>query len=181
MPSVLSVVSADDSDDPHAMKPYNLRFLNTETASFLAYKLRTNHAAEVSSDEVPAVVGEYDRFLGIIAASKAGKNMPRFAASPPRKVDLCWHEHILHTQWYAKMCHAQFDRFVHHVPSMGKLESADTVAAYAAQYAATVARYSTLFGAAPPASIWPALNLDEDKCEGCGTRCSAGGGRCNTG
>lgn len=39
--------------------------------------------------------------------------------SPPARIDLGWHNFILHTRDYAEFCHSCFGNFIHHEPGSG--------------------------------------------------------------
>ena len=94
-----------------------------------------------------AVAHEYRRFLYLVA--KAGEPL-----TPSDDVDQAWHLHLLHSRHYWEVLCAQIlGRPLHHEPAAG---GADDAERHRRQYEATLARYRTTFGDAPPPGIWPA-------------------------
>ncbi|CAM2010649.1 glycine-rich domain-containing protein [Acanthopleuribacter pedis] len=92
-----------------------------------------------SPEQVPAYLTEVLRFMALIAWSKQ-------RLTPPRKLDLVWHEFILCTRLYHGFCHQHFGRFIHHDPG-------GTDAENARQYRKTLQLFSMFFGAADP-ELW---------------------------
>ena len=66
-------------------------------------------ATGLEPEAVPAMLVEVLRFLSLIDWS--GEKL-----TPPRELDLAWHELILFTQAYASLCTRLFSRFIHHRP-----------------------------------------------------------------
>lgn len=92
------------------------------------------------------VVAEYKRFLAL--ATCAGHPV-----TPSVAVDQAWHLHLLYTRSYwDDLCGTVLGRPLHHEPTMGGPEES---ARYQAQYERTLTSYRRLFGAEPPADIWP--------------------------
>ncbi|MCV0425744.1 MAG: hypothetical protein K5905_09735, partial [Roseibium sp.] len=61
-----------------------------------------------SASERDTILREYQSFLH--DAVRAGE-----FRRPSRAVDCLWHEHILHTELYARYCHEKFGRYIHHM------------------------------------------------------------------
>lgn len=98
-----------------------------------------------SARHAAAVVEEYRRFLYL--AATAGP------VTPSEDVDQAWHLHLSYTRHYWEMlCGEILGRPLHHDPTEG---GAGQRAHYHRQYEETLARYRTIFGAAPPYEIWP--------------------------
>lgn len=92
------------------------------------------------------VYDEYRRFL-VLAATGADP------VTPSDPVDQVWHLHLAYTRSYwDHLCGEVLGRPLHHGPTTGS--RADD-AHYREQYAATLRRYREVFGAEPPADVWP--------------------------
>jgi hypothetical protein len=93
------------------------------------------------------VIEEYKRFCYL--AMTAGHSV-----SPSEDVDQAWHLHLLYTESYwTDFCGEVLGRPLHHGPTRG---GADEGAKFHDWYEKTLASYRRVFGAAPPADIWPA-------------------------
>jgi hypothetical protein len=98
-----------------------------------------------SARHAAAVVEEYRRFLYL--AATAGP------VTPSEDVDQAWHLHLSYTRHYWDvLCGHILGRPLHHDPTEGGPAER---ALYHRQYEETLARYRTIFGAAPPCEIWP--------------------------
>lgn len=94
-----------------------------------------------------AVVEEYRRFLYLAAVVGP--------VTPSEDVDQAWHLHLTCSRHYwDQLCGVILGRPLHHDPTTGGPAEARR---FAAQYAATLRRYREIFGAAPPADIWPGV------------------------
>jgi hypothetical protein len=94
------------------------------------------------------VYDEYRRFL-VLAATGADP------VTPSDPVDQVWHLHLAYTRSYwDHLCGEVLGRPLHHGPTTGS--RADD-AHYREQYAATLRRYREVFGAEPPADVWPGV------------------------
>jgi hypothetical protein len=94
-----------------------------------------------------------ERFLPI---KRHLQDFDAILCSPSPLLDMAWHELILFTKLYAKLCGKSF---LHHNPA-GEL---DDVQVKAQRYAKTRVAYEELFGAIPnDHDIWPALYPDEE-------------------
>lgn len=92
------------------------------------------------------VIQEYKRFL--LLAVHAGHPV-----CPSEAVDQGWHLHLVYTRSYWQhLCTEVLGRPLHHEPTAGGL---DESAKFHLQYEDTLASYRRLFGAEPPADIWP--------------------------
>lgn len=56
----------------------------------------------------------FDDTLKFLALADTG-----YKLAPAARIDLGWHNFILHTVDYAKFCDDNFGRFIHHVPNSG--------------------------------------------------------------
>ncbi len=84
--------------------------------------------------EAGAMLVEVLRFLNLIVWS--GQKL-----TPPRPLDLAWHELILFTRTYASLCDRCFGRFIHHQPGGSEEENSR-------QLRTTLKLYGLFFG--PP-------------------------------
>jgi hypothetical protein len=92
------------------------------------------------------VFDEYKRF--VVLAVESGH-----AVTPSETVDQAWHLHLVYTRSYwDDMCSGILGRPLHHGPTKGGV---DEGARFDAQYRATLESYARIFGAPPPADIWP--------------------------
>lgn len=74
---------------------------------------------------IDRLVGEYE--LGREEANVLFADTLKFLAlteggiklSPPARIDLGWHNFILHTREYAEFCQSCFGHFIHHEPGSG--------------------------------------------------------------
>jgi hypothetical protein len=102
------------------------------------------------------VLAEYRRFLFL--ALEAGH-----AVSPPRTVDLAWHQHLLDTRSYwQEFCPGVLGRPLHHTPSRGGEEERQRLGEC---YRRTLRSYRAFFGEAPPADLWPAAEAEAPAAE----------------
>jgi hypothetical protein len=93
-----------------------------------------------------AVMDEYRRFLFL--AMTAGH-----MAVPSEAVDQAWHLHLTYSRdYWDRLCGETLGAPLHHGPTSGGEEEG---AHFFALYAETLASYERLFGAIPPAAIWP--------------------------
>jgi hypothetical protein len=94
-------------------------------------QLLLNHGAHVGPDEADTVIRELRRFLSLrllVVAPKYDTFVPAL------KVDLAWHEFILHTRLYREFCANLIGPFIDHEPavtrSAGRAAVAGEIAAY---------------------------------------------------
>lgn len=98
------------------------------------------------ADHAAAVMHEYRRFLFL--AMTAGH-----MAVPSEAVDQAWHLHLTYSRdYWDRLCGEVLKAPLHHGPTAGGREEG---AQYFTLYAETLASYERLFGAIPPAAIWP--------------------------
>ncbi|HYI46940.1 MAG TPA: hypothetical protein VEX35_00595 [Allosphingosinicella sp.] len=111
----------------------------------LTFAARLARENRWSGRHAAAVVEEYRRFLYL--AATAGP------VTPSEDVDQAWHLHLSYTRHYWDvLCGEILERPLHHDPTEGGPAEQGL---YRGQYEATLARYRTVFGAAPPCQIWP--------------------------
>jgi hypothetical protein len=97
-------------------------------------QLLLNHGAYVEADEADTVIRELRRFLSlrILVVTPKYENFV-----PSLKVDLAWHEFILHTRLYRDFCTTLIGPFIDHEPSVsrsvGRAAVAGEIAAYTKQ------------------------------------------------
>lgn len=92
------------------------------------------------------VVEEYRRF--VFLALRAGHPV-----TPSDAVDQAWHLHLTYTRSYwEELCGQVLEKPLHHGPTQGGAEEDDKFRDW---YTKTLASYRRLFGAEPPADIWP--------------------------
>ena len=72
--------------------------------------------------------------------------------TPSVEVDQVWHLHLTYSRDYWGPFTEMLGQELHHGPTEGG-QAEDT--RYEAQYASTLAAYTTVFGRAPPADLWP--------------------------
>jgi hypothetical protein len=92
------------------------------------------------------VIQEYKRFL--LLAMHAGHPV-----TPSDEVDQAWHLHLVHSRSYWEdLCRDTLGRPLHHGPTQGGESESEKFANW---YEKTRDSYARLFGAGPPADIWP--------------------------
>ena len=92
------------------------------------------------------VVIEYKRFVAL--AMLAGHPV-----TPSEQVDQAWHLHMVYTESYWQgLCRDTLGRDLHHSPTTGGSEEG---AKFTDWYVKTLESYRWIFGAEPPADIWP--------------------------
>jgi hypothetical protein len=99
-----------------------------------------------TSAHAEAVMEEYRRFLYLAATE-------REPVSPSDAIDRVWHLHLTYSRHYWDvLCGEILGRPLHHDPNPGGAAEDER---HADQYARTLEAYERVFGAPPPASIWP--------------------------
>jgi len=92
------------------------------------------------------VVHEYRRFL--LLAATAGHPV-----TPSEEVDQAWHLHLAYSvSYWEDLCGRVLGRALHHGPTRGGRSEG---AKFRAWYAETLRSYERVFGAPPPAEVWP--------------------------
>jgi hypothetical protein len=92
------------------------------------------------------VFDEYRRFLVLAMVA-------RHPVTPSEDVDQAWHLHLVYTRSYWEdLCRDILGCPLHHAPSRG---GSDEGTKMRAQYDDTLASYARVFGAPPPADVWP--------------------------
>jgi hypothetical protein len=93
-----------------------------------------------------AVTSEYRRFLFLAATADT-------PVTPSHAVDKAWHLHLTYSRHYwDELCGRILGKPLHHDPSLGGGAEDER---HRDQYAATLERYRSAFGHAPPADVWP--------------------------
>lgn len=69
------------------------------------------HGHGMTTEEAQKIFEDTKRFLYLVGIN------PGNSYGPPAKIDVGWHEFILHTKDYASFCEKHFGRFIHHVPN----------------------------------------------------------------
>lgn len=100
---------------PVAADPISL--LEGEVIDRLAARIVADHP-EISAETALRIVGQSAAFVA------ASGQQPGQSLTPSRLVDYGWHAFILHTVDYALFCERVVGRFVHHVPTGDREESA---------------------------------------------------------
>jgi hypothetical protein len=106
------------------------------------------HGAHIGPDEVDTALRELKRFLSLrLLVPK-----PKYDVFVPSlKVDLVWHEFILHTRLYREFCGRCVGGFIDHEPSTSRALGRAAVAGEIAYY--TKQQIQAFYGATPP-FIW---------------------------
>lgn len=93
------------------------------------------------------------RFMALIGHSQE-------RLTPSYKIDLVWHEFILFTRLYMKVCETYFGRYIHHAPGRKEDENQQ-------QFKNTVELYEAHFGKIP-LNIWGISDISaESSCGPC--------------
>lgn len=129
--TLLAKILAFEPDDPGAQLPFTAR---------LAREQGWTHVF------AGRVVGEYKRFVAL--AMLAGHPV-----TPSEQVDQAWHLHMVYTEsyWHG-LCRDTLGCDLHHSPTAG---GSDEGAKFTDWYVKTLESYRRIFGAEPPADIWP--------------------------
>lgn len=99
-----------------------------------------------SAEFAARVVNEYRRYILLMA--HAGHPV-----TPSDHVDQAWHLHLTYTRSYwDRLCKDLIGRPLHHEPTRG---GAAENAKFDGWYQKTLDTYASLFGAPPPADLWP--------------------------
>lgn len=93
----------------------------------------------LAPEQAARIEGEFRRFFALAVAS------PRPVGIRSEPVDDYWHEAILFTRLYERLCRAVLGRFFHHDPTGGS----------EARYARTWAAYTAAYGEEPDPALWP--------------------------
>jgi hypothetical protein len=119
--------------------------------------------------ETPVLATKLTGALDDVAPRRALREVLRFLAlcaasdrplTPSRAVDDAWHELVLCTRTYARLCDTHFGRFLHHEPS-------DDDPRHARQFADTLGRYHLRFGVPDPRLWGEHPHLPSADCGGC--------------
>lgn len=106
------------------------------------------HGAYIGADEIDTAMRELKRFLSL----RLLVPQPKYDVFVPSlKVDLAWHEFILHTRLYREFCGRCIGQFIDHEPSTTRALGRAAVAGEIAFY--TKQQIQTFYGPTPP-FIW---------------------------
>jgi hypothetical protein len=112
----------------------------------LSFTARLAHENGWSFEYTVRVVDEYKKFIFLQCVTG-------HPLTPSDQVDQAWHLHLLYTESYwIDFCTHTLQKQIHHGPTRGgdsermKFENA---------YDHTLLTYRTIFGAGPPADVWP--------------------------
>jgi hypothetical protein len=112
--------------------------------------LVATRAAYIPPEETDTVVRDLKRFLSLnLLVPPEARDYDCFV--PSFKIDLAWHEFILHTRDYVSFCDAVVGRYVHHEPEVSRSASRAKVSGEPFLY--TKMKLQEFYGAAPP-FIW---------------------------
>jgi hypothetical protein len=124
-----------------------LRAAEQADLSRVARVLTATRTQHVLAEEVDTVVRDLKRFLSLNLLVPD----PDFEFVPSFKIDLAWHEFILHTRDYTDFCDALVGRYVHHTPQETRAISRAQVSGEPFLY--TKQQLQNFYGATPP-FIW---------------------------
>jgi hypothetical protein len=128
---LLTALEAFELDEPTAAWSFTQRLAHDN-----GWRLRYAERAVV----------EYKRFVALSA-------LAGHVVCPSEQVDQVWHLHLTYTRSYwERLCRDVLGRPLHHAPTAG---GAAEHAKHHDLYARTLASYQRLFGALPPADLWP--------------------------
>lgn len=116
-----------------------------------------------TEDEAAEGWAELKRFLIICGISA-------HALAPSKAIDRIWHEAILNTREYERMCHQVCGSFIHHTPTT----TPDNTA-----YETTLNLLRQTFGSLN-SKYWPAAQGEDTDCSGCSSCGSNCGGNCSS-
>lgn len=109
--------------------------------------LTTTRSQYIPPEETNTVIRDLKRFLSLTLLVKE----PDYDFVPSFKIDLAWHEFILHTRDYYDFCEALTGSYIHHMPAESRAESRAQVSGEPFFYTKTKLR--EFYGAMPP-FIW---------------------------
>lgn len=110
------------------------------------FSIRLSHENRWSIRFTEVAIVEYKRFMYLAAISES-------MVSPSSIVDIVWHQHLIFTHSYDRLCEV-IGHKVAHIPSTHNPEESDKFVK-ATQF--TSKMYLAEFGEAPPSSHWPSL------------------------
>ncbi|MGB0992395.1 MAG: glycine-rich domain-containing protein [Akkermansiaceae bacterium] len=103
-----------------------------------------------SKEFTERVLLEYRKFLYLCCEAN-------HQVSPSDEVDEAWHLHLCYTRSYwQELCKETLGRPIHHNPTQGGQQETEK---FRATYQKTLASYAQVFGEAPPADIWPPVEV----------------------
>lgn len=91
----------------------------------------------------------YQEYLKFIYLAATGER----SVTPSDQVDQVWHLHLCYSDSYwRELCGEVLGRKIHHGPTKGGEQESTR---FWEQYEDTLARYTVVFGEAPPSDVWP--------------------------
>lgn len=116
--------------------------------SSVRQQLALKHSAHIPAEEADTVIRELKRFLSLVLLVPE----PEYDIFVPAlKVDLAWHEFILHTSLYRDFCTNHIGRFIDHNPDVSRAVARAKAAGQVFYY--TKQRLQHFYGPTPP-FIW---------------------------
>ncbi len=97
---------------------------------------------------------EYKKFVFLGVTSD-------FQVTPPKFIDIVWHEHILFTNGYRDFCESVIEYKFEHHPELIFID--EETSRYNEQYLSTLELYIKEFGKLPPTAIWDITKFDKEK------------------
>lgn len=140
-------VPASAPPSPHPLLAELAAFRIDDTARpSWSFAQRLAHENRWKPSYAERVIVEYKRFLALT-------ELAGHVICPSEQIDQAWHLHLLYTRSYwDRLCDGVLGRPLHHSPSSG---GDAEHAKHLDLYQRTLASYRRLFGAEPPADIWP--------------------------
>jgi hypothetical protein len=96
---------------------------------------------------------EYKKFVYLGVVSKN-------PVTPPKIIDLVWHEHLLFSAGYRNFCEKIILHNFDHQPEL--VSSNESSQVFQDQYQYTIELYKSEFGIDPPSEIWNLPNVDKN-------------------
>ncbi len=109
--------------------------------------LTATRSQYIPPEEANTIIRDLKRFLSLNLLVKE----PDYDFVPSFKIDLAWHEFILHTRDYYDFCNILVGGYIHHLPQESRAESRAQVSGEPFFYTKTKLR--EFYGAMPP-FIW---------------------------
>ncbi|WP_380875470.1 glycine-rich domain-containing protein [Sphingomonas sp. DBB INV C78] len=148
-----NLAAADYPDHP-IWQRISLHTIGPEDA-LLSFAARLSRENWWTDDYTARVIEEYRRFCFLAVTTG-------IEVTPSDQVDQAWHLHLTYSRdYWERFCPEVLGQSLHHCPTAG---GPDERGRHFEQYAQTLRAYEQVFGAVPPADIWPsgAQRLIED-------------------
>jgi uncharacterized protein (TIGR04222 family) len=122
------------------------QFVFDEPNATITFSKKLAGQQKWSPSYTEGVIEEYRKFIFLCCISPKG-------AAPSKAVDEAWHLHLTYTQSYWNaFCKNTLGKDIHHYPSSGGEQENHR---HTNWYNETLNLYVSVFGAPPPAGIWP--------------------------